>query len=529
MSVTRITPWAINGPAASYGLASSLSGTATNVPTGALIVTSVQAQTTTQPTVTDTAGNLYTVVKGGSKTSYLTTWIAYCLSAIANTANVVKWQAGSTVLSGAQGAAYTTSSGTWAFDKTVGGVSAYATALALSITSTGGGVLYGGFGEYYTGPDTWTVTGLASQASQAGSSSGNGQIGCLLADSITSSGVTGLSINVSDANGGYGGYIAGVVGSFVVNAGSTPVALAGTSQQEATAAGQLSIAVPLQSVSFQAQGASGGITVLVPLAGASASQQQASGALSAGVALSGNATATQQANGSLSISVPLAASSVQHALARAALAVGVPLAGSSAQQQRASGALSIHVSLAGEQLQQAIASATLTNTAAGAIDLAGASGQQQGASGSLSVTKNLSGATLAIQGASGSLAVGVPLSGTSVQASRATGSLTVGVTLSGVSLQEALASATLSNVGAIDLSGASGQQQSGAGTLTLQIHLTAEALQQVAAVATLGVSTIPTYQGNGRFYAAAPQLAFYAAPRRAYYAAAPATSYYGSA
>ena len=46
MAVTRITPWAINGPAANYGLASTLSGPATNVPARALIVTSVQAQTT---------------------------------------------------------------------------------------------------------------------------------------------------------------------------------------------------------------------------------------------------------------------------------------------------------------------------------------------------------------------------------------------------------------------------------------------------------------------------------------------------
>jgi uncharacterized protein YjbI with pentapeptide repeats len=529
VSVTRITPWAVNGPDTAYGLASSLSGTATNVPAGALIVTSVQSQSTTKPSVSDTAGNVYDVVPGGSDSAHLTAWIAYCLSAKANTANIVKWQAASAVLTGAQGEAATTSVGTWAFDKVVGGYSAYATALALSISTTGAGLIYGGFGEYETGPDTWAITGLTAQASQSGTSTSTGNCGCLLADEITSGPVTSQTETVSDANGGYGGYIAGVLASFVVNAGSTPVALAGSGQQQPGASGQLSVAVPLQAVAIQAQGASGGITVLVPLAGSSTAQQHASGTLSAGVALSGVAVATQQANGSLSISVPLAASSVQQALARSALGVGVPLAGSSTQQQGAPGSLSIHVSLAGEQLQQAIAAATLTNIPAGAVDLAGSSGQQQGASGRLSVGKNLSGATLAIQGASGSLAVGVPLSGASVQASRAGGALAVGVTLSGASLQQALASAALSNVGAIDLSGASTQQQGGAGTLLLQIHLTAEALQQVGAVATLGVSTIPTYHGTGRFYAAAPQLAFYAAPRRAFYAAAPAASYYGSA
>lgn len=509
MSVTRITPWAINGPAAAYGFASSLSGTATNVPTGALIVTSVQAQSTTQPSVSDTAGNLYTVVLGESSSTKTSTWIAYCLSAVANTANIVKWQAGGAVLTGAQGATYATSSGTWSYDKKVSGLSAYATALSLSITTTGAGVIYGGFGEYYTGTDTWSVTGLTAVASQPGSSSGNGQMGCLLADDITTGGVTGLSVSVTDANGGYGGYIAGVVGSFVVNAGSTPIALTGGAQQLPSASGELSIAVPLHSVSLQAQSAAGGLTVQVPL--------------------SGHATATQQADGSLTVSVPLAASSVQAALARATLSLGVPLAGVGRQVQGAAASLSVHVTLAGEQLQQAIAAATLTNISAGDVALQGSSSQVQAAHASLSVGKSLQGASLAVSAGRGSLAVGVPLSGASVQAHRATGALGVSVSLHGQALQETLARATLANVAPIDLSGASAAQQSGAGTLLLQIHLSAESVQQVGAVATLGVSTIPTYVGNGRYYAAAPALAFYAAPFFSAYAAARPLSFYGSA
>ena len=245
MSVTRITPWAVNGPAANYGVAASLSGASTNVPAGALIVTSVEAHPTTTPTVSDTAGNTYTVVLGETSSSYVSIWFAYCLSAIANSANVITWNQSSSALSGAQGAVYTTSSGTWAFDKSVSGLSAYATALTLpSLTTAAAGVIFGGFGEYYKGADTWSITGLTAQASQAGSSTGNGTIGCLLADDITSAAVSGLSIVVSDANGGYGGRIAGIAASFVVSgapstnnatvaASATPKAAATASQSQA--------------------------------------------------------------------------------------------------------------------------------------------------------------------------------------------------------------------------------------------------------------------------------------------------------
>ncbi len=218
MSITRITPWAVNAPASGYGVAASLSGTATNVPAGALIVTSVVANATTTPTVSDTAGNTYVVVLGKTST-YNSVWFAYCLSAKANTANVVTWHQSSGSISSIQGATYSTSSGTWSFGTSVAGVSAYATPLSLTVSIAGAGVIYGGFGEYYTGTDTWSITGLTAQASQAGSSSGNGTIGCLMADDITTGAVSSLAISVSDANGGYGGYVAGVAASFVVSGG----------------------------------------------------------------------------------------------------------------------------------------------------------------------------------------------------------------------------------------------------------------------------------------------------------------------
>lgn len=528
MTVSRVTPYAVNGV-----YVTSLASPSANVPAKALLVSSFFSQANPGTvSVTDNASNTW-AVRAVLSGSHGYEYQAYCLSANANAATVVTWHCATSSMVGIAGCAYVDSAGgTWSFDSAStpnSKQSAYATAASLTFPTAGAGVIAGIAGEYYSDAAVFTNSGVAQQAYVNGSSS-TYAVAVEHVDAITTAAQSSFTASVSDNEGGYGGYISLYLGSFLLTAGGGGSnALAGTSHQAADAAGQLSVAVPLHAVAIQAQGASGGITVLVPLAGSSAAQQQASGTLGAGVALSGNAVAKQQVNGSLSISVPLSASSVQQALARAALAVGIPLAGSSAQQPAASGSLSIHVSLAGEQLQQAIAAATLTNIAAGAIDLAGSSGQQQGASGRLSVTKNLSGATLAIQGASGSLALGVPLSGTSVQASRATGALAVGVTLSGASLQQALASAALSNVGAIDLSGASSQQQAGAGTLQLQIHLTAEALQQVAAVATLGVSTIPTYQGTGRFYAAAPAAAFYAAPALAFYAAALATSYYAAA
>jgi hypothetical protein len=321
VAITRITPWAVTGPTTSYGLASSLSGTATNVPAGALIVTSVQSQSTTQPSVSDTAGNTYTVVKGGSDTSHLTTWVAYCLSAIANSANVVTWSATSAVLTGAQGEAATTSSGTWAFDKVVGGYSAYATALSLSISTTGVGLIYGGFGEYEIGPDVWTVTGLTAQASQPGSSTGTGNCGCLLADDITSGAVSGLSISVTDQNGTYGGYIVGVVGSFVVSSGSSDTAIAAATTQ------------PVAAGTAQALNSAFATGFTTPLAAAVA--QALNSAQATGVTSPPRAAGTANSIAyaiAAATTVPTAAGSAQGYASALAAARTVPLASGTAEQ-----------------------------------------------------------------------------------------------------------------------------------------------------------------------------------------------------
>lgn len=375
MTIARLTPWAINGPAASYGLASSLAGTSTNVPAGALSVTSVQAQTTTQPTVSDTAGNVYTVVKGGSKSGYLTTWIAYCLSCIANTANVVTWAAGSAVLSGAQGAVYTTSSGTWSFDKTVGGVSAYATALSLSLTTAGGpgGVVYGGFGEYYVGADTWAVSGLTSQASQPGSSSGNGQIGCLLADTITGSGTNAISTTVSDANGGYGGYIAGVLGSFTFGSGGTASLVAKITQS------------PRVAGSLQASQA---LVASIPVT------PSATGALQASQALAAAIQPTPAVAGVLAATTPMACGLSVFPLAAATLLATQPMGALPSARPGVSGALSVSQALAASIRVQPEVAGTFTITIPGLVALTAAISVSPGLNGTLVARQGFAGATL---------------------------------------------------------------------------------------------------------------------------------------
>ncbi len=503
MAITRITPWSVVGPAANYGLAASLSGASTNTPAGALIVTSVQSASATAPTVSDTAGNTYAVVAGASDSAHLSTWLAYCLSSKADTTNITTWTAASAVLADAEGATYSTSSGTWAFGSTASGYTAYATALPLTISITGPGVLAGGFGEYEAGVNTFTVSGLTIESATPGSAN----IGsCCYADDIATGALSGYAINVSDNNATYGGYICGIVGAFTVASSAGSNALVGASVQSAAGSGTLSIAVPVHAVSLQAQGAQGSLTVQVPL--------------------SGYATATQQADGSLRISVPLSAASVQTAMAQATLGVSAKLAGVSAQQATAAASLSLHVALAGEQLQQAVGVATLTNTTAGAVNLSGSSGQSQAAQGALLVSHALQGASLAISTGSGSVAVEVPMSASSVQASRATGALSVGVALQGVALQSALAQATLSN--AINLSGSSATQQGSSGTLLLHINLDAASVQQVSSVATLGIYTAATYIANRRYYAADAPLAFYAAPLFSAYAAAPPLAFYAN-
>ena len=335
MSVTRITPWAVNGPAANYGLASSLSGTATNVPAGALIVTSVEAQTTTAPSVSDTAGNTYTVVLGETSSSHVSIWFAYCLSAIANTANIITWTSGAAELTGAQGATYTTSSGTWSFDTSVGNLSAYATPLSLSITTARAGVIYGGFGEYYTGADVWSVTGLTAQASQAGSSSGNGTIGCLLADDITSAGVTGLSISVSDANAAYGGYIAGIAASFVVSGGGGASASAaqtdGADTQAATGTPRITTSAA-QTDSADTQAATATPLITSSAAQTDGADTQAASA-SIGAAVSASAAQTDGADTQAATATPLITSSAaQTDGTDTQAATGAPLITSSATQ-----------------------------------------------------------------------------------------------------------------------------------------------------------------------------------------------------
>ena len=219
MAATRIPAWAI-APTTNYGFAASIAGASQNVPDKALIVTTAQAAAgTAGVAVADTAGNTYTLVKHATTQGSDDSYLAYCLSAQANSANIITWTCTGTNLCAAQGVAYDGGGGTWSVDVApVGFSTAYATAYSASVTTTGAGVIVLGADEYYIAAATFTTTGVAKQATTPGASA---QHPSVLADLITTAAQSARAIGVSDDNGGYGGKICGYYAAFKLAAGLT--------------------------------------------------------------------------------------------------------------------------------------------------------------------------------------------------------------------------------------------------------------------------------------------------------------------
>ena len=214
--ITRLNPWVVPGPTSNYGLASTLSGTAATIPSNTLIVSTVYSQATTTPTISDTAGNAYTLLPGHTNTNNSGTsiWMAYCLNSKAQSNNIVTWNYATTELTCTTGCYYTLTNASWYYDTSIAGDSAFATPLNISFAATHIDVIFGGFTEYYTGTETWSVSGLTQQAVYGGSSSLNGNSGGLAADLIATTIEASLAITVSDNNGTYGGKIGGYVAGF---------------------------------------------------------------------------------------------------------------------------------------------------------------------------------------------------------------------------------------------------------------------------------------------------------------------------
>lgn len=262
----------------------------------------------------------------------------------------------------------------------------------------------------------------------------------------------------------------------VMAGGGTTHNLESAAAAQSTAAGALTLAVPIAGAAVALATANGALSVSIPLAGAAAAQAAASGDLSASGAasLAGSATVSASATGALSLSVPLSGSAVAQALASAGLAHGVPLSGAASGQAAASGSMSINVSLAGSAIAQAAAAAGLTVT--NANSLAGAASAQASAAGALTHIVPLTGAALTVSNADGSLTHIVPLSGSAAAASLATGGLDVSVQLDGDALAQAMASAGLTVTGGASLAGDAAAQAAASGTLTLRVNLAGAAV-----------------------------------------------------
>ena len=231
MAITLVGAWSLQGSTTNYGNSASLASPAVNVPAGALIATGCSITNGIVPSVSDTAGNTYTVLPlfSGTATSTQDVYVAYCLSAVANTANVVTWSATGQNVQGNNGAVYSTSSGTWAYDTDVSGEQGvgYGTNLDLSITTAGAGLIAGLFFEYYAqAQQPWTLTGLTQQAVTQDTSTGTGAPGNVYGDAITTAAQTAYAISATDGSAGLGGgKVTGFAVSFVVASSANTVSV----------------------------------------------------------------------------------------------------------------------------------------------------------------------------------------------------------------------------------------------------------------------------------------------------------------
>ena len=224
-------------------------------------------------------------------------------------------------------------------------------------------------------------------------------------------------------------------------------ALAGAATAASSAAGTLSVQVPLAGAALAVSSAAGTALVTLPLSGAAASASLAAGVLTVNVPLSGAALATAAAAGALSV----------------AGGAAVALAGSAFAAAAAAGTLELRLALSGAALTTAAAAGALSVAAPGVVPLAGAAAAGSAAAGTLRVQVPIAGAALVLSSATGALLQSVPLAGAAAVASSATGGLDVSVRLSGAAA--ALASAS--------------------GTLSLRVQLAGAAVATAAAVGTL--------------------------------------------
>ncbi len=384
MAVTLVGSWALQGSSANYGYSASIASPAVNVPVGALITTGCSVAVGIIPTVSDTAGNTYIVRPkyNGSAAGVNDSYVAYCLSAIANTANVVTWSASGQNIAANNGAVYSTSSGTWGYDTDVSGEAGtgYGAVLSLSINTAAAGIVAGHFFEYYAQAEQpWALTGVIAESVINGTNSGTGSPGNAYGDHVSSSAQTGFAATATDGTASLGG---GNVTGFLV---SYTIAAASTN----TATGAASVTPSASGSATSTNTATGSASVSLLAAGTVIATVLAVGAASIAPIGIGSASATNPAAVVASVS-PAAAGSATSTLTISVAASVTPSAAGSvtvAGTNPATGSASVQALASGR------AQATLTATGAAFVfpQVSGALQATQTASGSGFVTPTASG------------------------------------------------------------------------------------------------------------------------------------------
>jgi hypothetical protein len=438
MSITLVSAWSVFGNTANYGISASIASPAVNVPAGALITTGCSVASGIVPSVSDTAGNTYTVLPlfSGAAAGVNDSYVAYCLSAIANAANVITWSASGTNVVANNGAVYKTSSGTWSYDKYVNGEASvgYGTNLDLSINTAASGLIACHAFEYYVGTfQGWTFTGVTAESTNPGSNTSNGAPGNAYGDAQTASAQTGFAVSVTDGSASLaGGKVTAFLVSYTVAGGGgataagkasvTPIAKS-TATAKNTASGKASVAPTAQSSTTSKNTASASPSVALIAAGTAIALLLTQGATTVTPTAQGAATSTNAAVVAASVAPNAAASAISTLAASGYAAVGPSALGTATASNTANASASVAPTAQGTAQNAGIVYAN--GAAAASVTANGSSVSTLSASGAASVGPGVSGAVVSSLNASGEALVTPRAAGSSLATLNATGAASV--------------------------------------------------------------------------------------------------------
>lgn len=205
--VATLAAWSTVGPANNYGGAPFLSSSPiANDPGGSLITCCVMVGSGIVPTISDTAGNVYStpvLIYNGSTAGTSDFYESHCLSSKAAASNTVTFTATGTNVTSFTGAAYSKASGLWTYDTGVAAEmgTGYGTVLSQSITTASAGVIAYHVFEYYTGAvSPFTLTNVDLKAITQGTNNFNGASGNAYGDKITSAAQSAYTVTATDGD-----------------------------------------------------------------------------------------------------------------------------------------------------------------------------------------------------------------------------------------------------------------------------------------------------------------------------------------